>query len=82
MQSTEDIFTGIGYDKAECYMGLIVNVLGARAVVSLFEGDRMETRRMMEMKPEAAIEELRGRFAAKLTRKYEELRDIQLKHKR
>ncbi|KAF3042932.1 hypothetical protein E8E12_007432 [Didymella heteroderae] len=79
IQSTEDVFIGVGYDKAECYMGLIVNAPGALAVRCFFEGDRMETSKKTEMKPEAAIEELRIRLAMTLHRKYKELRDV--KHK-
>lgn len=31
-QSTEDVFIGVGYDGAECYMELLVNAPGAGGV--------------------------------------------------
>jgi hypothetical protein len=82
IQSSEDLFIGIGYDKADCYMGLIVNAPGARAVMAVFEGDRMQIGRKMEIKPELAIEELRSRFAAAVDRKYEELESIIMAQRR
>lgn len=78
IQSTEDVFFGVGYDKVDCYIGLIVNAPGARAVMSFFEGGRMEISRKMEMKPEVAIEELRNRFAVAVNQKCEELRDVEI----
>lgn len=82
IQSTEDVFVGIGYDKTECYMGLVANAPGARAVMPLFAGDRMEISTKMEMASGAAIEELRNRFTAAINRKYEELRDVKMVQRR
>jgi len=82
IQSTEDVFIGVGYDKAECYMGLIVNAPGARAVMAFFEGDRMEIKQKMDTNPEAGVEELRIRFAAAVTRKYEEVRAVNMAQRR
>lgn len=82
IQSTEDVFIGIAYEKTDCYMGLIVNAPGAVAVKSFFEGDRMDISTKMDMEPEVAIEELRNRLVAKVNRKYEEIRAIKTAQRR
>lgn len=76
--STEDVFIGIGYKGAECYMGLLVNAPGSVGVACFFEGDRMQINIKMEMHAVDAVEELRRGLVSGIMRRYDELRNYRL----
>lgn len=82
IQSTEDVFVGIGYQGKECYMGLLVNAPGAGGVKCFFEGDRMETMEKLGMRYDAAVEELQRRLVSKVGRVYDQIRDEKLAQRR
>lgn len=78
IQSTEDVFLGVGHEGKECYMGLLVHAPGAEAVRVFFEGDRMEIRKRDGMSPAIAMEELQKRLVRKLMRVFEEIGSVKL----
>lgn len=78
IQSTEEVFIGIGYDGPDCYMGLLVNASGAGGVRPFFRGDALQRCEGGGGQDSLMMCGLKAGLVRALMKWYEGIRDVKL----